>query len=64
VQSPNGLSRCLAIEETKEHGTGRSYFFGGLRREDIPIGSGISWEDDPQLWRHAEEAEPQSAKRS
>jgi hypothetical protein len=35
----------LVIGEVKKHGSGRSFFFEGLNRHDVPIGSSLSWPD-------------------
>jgi hypothetical protein len=52
VQRPDGHSFSVSVEEVKSHGSGRSFFLAGLHRIDLPIGSTISWEDDPRSWRH------------
>jgi hypothetical protein len=33
----------LIVGEVKRHGIGRSFFFEGLSRQDVPIGSVLSW---------------------
>lgn len=40
---PDGVSGRAVVEEMKEHGDGRSFFFGSLSKDDIPIGSVVYW---------------------
>ena len=40
---PEGTTFKCAVTEMKEHGDGRSFFFPGLKHEDAPIGTIISW---------------------
>jgi hypothetical protein len=40
---PDGSSGEAIVGEIKEHGDGRSFFFGGLHQDDAPIGTVMSW---------------------
>jgi hypothetical protein len=40
---PDGETGRATLAEIKEHGDGRSFFFVGLHRDDVPIGSILSW---------------------
>jgi hypothetical protein len=40
---PDGASREAVVEEMKEHGDGRSFFFRALTKADAPIGTIVSW---------------------
>jgi hypothetical protein len=41
---PDGSAISASVTEQKEHGDGRSFFFGNLRKQDVPVGTIISWE--------------------
>jgi hypothetical protein len=40
---PDGSTSEASVAEIKEHGEGRSFFFGGLKQNDAPIGTVMSW---------------------
>jgi hypothetical protein len=40
---PDGVGGRAEVAEMKEHGDGRSFFFRGLGKDDIPIGSVVYW---------------------
>jgi hypothetical protein len=40
---PDGTSCTAVVSEMKEHGDGRSFFFDGVRRDDAPVGTILSW---------------------
>jgi hypothetical protein len=42
---PDGSTRRTTVDEIKEHGDGRSFFFAGLTRADAPIGTIVTWSD-------------------
>lgn len=43
VTPPRGHDFDLVIGEVKKHGNGRSFFFEGLDRREVPVGSILSW---------------------
>ncbi len=52
LETPNGRPIHATIAEVKQHGPTSSFFFEGLSKADVPIGTRISFEaivPDPQL---------------
>jgi hypothetical protein len=45
ITSPGGHERQARIGEIKDHGSSRSFFFGNLEKEDVPLGSHLEWQD-------------------
>lgn len=43
VSPPRGGGFDLVVGEVKKHGIGRSFFFEGLERREVPVGSILSW---------------------
>jgi hypothetical protein len=56
IRTPAGEVLSLPIDEAKEHGPVNSLFFKGLVREDVPVDSDISI--DQELTREAEKSAP------
>ncbi|HUB26595.1 MAG TPA: hypothetical protein VL992_14310 [Tepidisphaeraceae bacterium] len=46
----------LVIGEVKRHGSGRSFFFEGLNRKDLPVGSSLTWPDGGKSSRRRSKA--------
>lgn len=46
---PDGVARQAVVGEVKEHGEGRSFFFQGLKCDDAPIGTIVSWQVDTPM---------------
>jgi len=53
---PDGIVRKAVVQEQKEHGDGRSFFFAGLRLDDAPIGTVLSWQVTPHAGERRESA--------
>jgi hypothetical protein len=51
VRTPSGQVFELLVDEMKEHGGARSFFFHDLHKSDVPIGSQINWNDDRSKWQ-------------
>jgi len=51
VERPDGSDCEAAIDEVKDHGPVRSFYFRSLRKEDAPISSRLTWSDDGSTLR-------------
>lgn len=40
---PDGSSGRATVQEIKEHGDGRSFFFPSMHRDDAPVGTVLYW---------------------
>lgn len=50
IHTPSERFFELLIDEAKEHGSARSFFFRDLHKSDVPLGSRIVWSDDSSKW--------------
>jgi len=53
---PDGSTSEAQVEEIKEHGDGRSFFFLALHKSDAPIGTVMSWSTEKRSRRHQRQA--------
>ncbi|MGA2500439.1 MAG: hypothetical protein ABSH20_22065 [Tepidisphaeraceae bacterium] len=54
---PDGTTVGATIGEMKEHGDGRSFFLGGLTRNDAPVGTILYWSQTSPATRVTQHAQ-------
>lgn len=51
LHRPNADVIDVTVDEIKDHGPLKSFFFRGLTKDAVPVGSILKWSNDKTRWR-------------